>query len=213
MKPLVLIRHPATTLAGTFCGHSDPDLSATGEAQLVQLLYRLRDTRLERLFSSDLRRARRCADEIAHQHRLAVELRPELREIAFGEWEGLSWGQILNSHPAEANRWLECFPDATPPGGEDYAHFTARVRKEADKWAQVCSEKTLAVITHRGVLQHLLQVYCGVDPQSAWQMTEQPTTTIFCEWSCDADQALVIREQWVPEESVQFVPELKTRTQ
>src|SRR6185437_5086424 len=37
VRRLLLIRHPATGLSGTFCGHTDPDLSPRGEAQLSAL--------------------------------------------------------------------------------------------------------------------------------------------------------------------------------
>ena len=42
MSELLLIRHAETDMAGTFCGHSDPELNVRGRAQLADLISRLR---------------------------------------------------------------------------------------------------------------------------------------------------------------------------
>ena len=196
MKSLILIRHPATALAGTFCGHSDPDLSPVGKSQLTQLRRRLQGVRLDRILSSDLLRAQRCANELAHQHSVPVELRPGLREIAFGAWEGLNWSQIEAHYPAEAIDWLEGFPTVTPPQGEDYTHFAGRIRREAAGWSSLFTPNPLAVVTHRGVLQFILQVYGGIEAARAWEMTSQPATALFCDWVDGAECTLRIHEQW-----------------
>lgn len=197
MKPLILIRHPATALAGTFCGHSDPDLSLVGESQLLQLRHRLQGLRLDRILSSDLLRARRCANDLALQHGVPVELRPGLREIAFGAWEGLTWTQIEAHNPIEAARWLEGFPAVTPPQGEDYTHFAGRIRREAAGWTTLVARNALAIVTHRGVLQFILQVYGGVEAACAWEMTSRPATELFCDWLDDGKCSLRIHDQWV----------------
>lgn len=109
MRRLLLIRHPATRLSGRFCGHSDPDLSARGEAQLSALRQRL---------------------------------------------EGIP---------------------------EPYASFTVRIYEDTTQWLSDRSCETLAVVTHRGVLQHLLQTHCALEASAAWQITCRPPTVIFCE--------------------------------
>jgi len=35
MSRVLFIRHAETEMAGRFCGHSDPDLNAQGQAQLA----------------------------------------------------------------------------------------------------------------------------------------------------------------------------------
>jgi len=47
MSELLLIRHGATALAGTFCGHSDPPLDARGRQQVHALLRELATDSIE----------------------------------------------------------------------------------------------------------------------------------------------------------------------
>ena len=196
MKRLILIRHPATAMSGTFCGHTDPNLSPTGEAQLTALLRRLRGISIDRLVSSDLRRARCCADALARQHALTAELRSALREIHFGAWEGLRWSEIETRYREEARRWMEEFPGHTPPGAEPYINFAGRIHDDASHWLHDPSCETLAVVTHRGVLQHLLRSHCALESSAAWQITSRPATVLFCERR--EDGSFEAQEIWFP---------------
>jgi alpha-ribazole phosphatase/probable phosphoglycerate mutase len=199
MRQLVLIRHPATDLAGTFCGHSDPDLNASGRAQLHALQGQLGRLPLDKLLSSDLLRAHRCAAALAAQHGIEARFSPALREMHFGDWEGLRWDEIETRFPEQALRWLQGFKTFTPPHAEAYAHFTARISEEADEWLRDAAHANLAVVTHRGVLQFLLQQYCGVDAMVAWQLSSRYATAVFCTRSAGADHPLAVRETWHPE--------------
>jgi alpha-ribazole phosphatase/probable phosphoglycerate mutase len=199
MRQLILIRHPATDLAGTFCGHSDPDLSASGLAQLHALQRKLDQTPLDRLLSSDLLRTRRCAEALAAQHGIMATLTPALRELHFGDWEALRWDEIATRFPDQAQRWLNGFATFTPPHAEPYEQFTARISRAADEWLQDASCATLAIVTHRGVLQFLLQAYCGVDARAAWQLSSRYATALFCARAVGADNPLVVRETWHPD--------------
>ncbi|MGH8256106.1 MAG: histidine phosphatase family protein [Steroidobacteraceae bacterium] len=196
MRRLILIRHPATAMSGTFCGHTDPDVSPKGEAQLAALLRTLQGTSIDRIVSSDLRRAQRCADALARQHALTAELRSALREIHFGAWEGLRWRDIEARYREEAHRWMEEFPGHTPPGAEPYMDFAQRIHDDAAHWLHDPSCKTLAVVTHRGVLQHLLRSHCALESSAAWQMTSRPATAIFCEMR--ENGSFAARETWFP---------------
>ena len=199
MRQLILIRHPATDLAGTFCGHSDPDLSAGGLAQLHALQRRLDRLPLDRLISSDLLRARRCAKALAEGHGIQATLRPALREMHFGDWEGLRWDEIATRFPEQAQRWLQGFAIFTPPHAEPYAHFTARISRAADEWLRDASCATLAIVTHRGVLQFLLQTYCGVEAAAAGQLVSRYATVLFCARTDGGEAPLALEETWHPD--------------
>ena len=198
MRQLILIRHPATDLAGIFCGHSDPDLSEAGQAQLHALQRKLNQFPLDRLVSSDLLRTRRCAEALAEQHGIETALSPALREMHFGDWEGLRWDEIETRFPEQAQRWLQGFATFTPPHAEPYAHFAARISRAADEWLQDASCATLAIVTHRGVLQFLLQTYCGVDATAAWHLSSYYATALFCARTAGTDNPLAVSETWHP---------------
>jgi alpha-ribazole phosphatase len=172
MNKVILIRHGETDLAGTFCGQSDPDLNAAGERGLRSVLEEIRHLGITRIYSSDLRRASRTAFAIGERVGAPVELRPGLREIHFGLWEGLRWDEIEQKYPQEARLWVREFPGGCAPGGEAYRDFTARIEAEFRLVIASHNHATSAVVTHRGVLQYTLTRFFRFSEDDARKQTE-----------------------------------------
>jgi alpha-ribazole phosphatase len=171
MSRVLFIRHAETEMAGRFCGHSDPDLNAQGQAQLAGLAQVLSAEPIGGVFSSDLRRAQGTAKAIAAGRNVPLTLRPALREIHFGEWEGLTWGQIEQVDPEYARRWVDGYPYVTAPAGETFQEFEARVLEEVSDLIDRDGE-SIAVVTHAGVLRVVLRHLHGCSEQEAWQQTQ-----------------------------------------
>jgi broad specificity phosphatase PhoE len=92
---ITLVRHASTSWSGRrFCGRSDLTLSAEGEAEAALLAERLAPQAGTALRASPLRRAQQTARAIADRHGLLVETDDALREIDFGEVEGLTFDEI-----------------------------------------------------------------------------------------------------------------------
>lgn len=157
---VLLVRHAHNGMAGRFCGESDPALSELGDQQARKLAEELAKRRdgagLTRIFSSELRRSRETASYIAAMSGLTVELLPGVREISFGEWEGLNWEEISEKDAAFAERWMAEYPRLPPPGGEDFGVFRERVRGALAEVAERSAHGCAAVVTHGGVIRTLL---------------------------------------------------------
>jgi broad specificity phosphatase PhoE len=171
MSTIVLIRHAETDLSRKFCGHSDPELNASGERQLDSLVADVAQLGVSRIYSSDLQRTSQTAAAIGRHIGVDVETRPGLREIHFGVWEGLSWEEIERRYPQEAALWLSGFPAHSPPGGEPHADFVARVEAEFHLLLCGTAGLTQAVVTHRGVMQWALTRFFGYSETDAWDKT------------------------------------------
>jgi broad specificity phosphatase PhoE len=113
-----------------------------------------------------------------------VELRNDLREIHFGQWEGLNWQEIEERFPQEAGRWLAEFPLWNPPGGEKYAAFTARVDAAFAALLQRAQHLTIAVVTHRGVMCYALTRFFGFSEEEAWARTAPYGSVVVATASC-----------------------------
>jgi broad specificity phosphatase PhoE len=81
-----------------------------------------------------------------------------LREIDFGRWEGLSFGEIALRDTELVNRWAVWSPDFAFPEGEAVRDFLGRTREIADSLAELDEEKIL-VIAHGGVVRAMLCHY------------------------------------------------------
>lgn len=124
---------------------------------------RLRGTSFDAAVSSDLTRCVETARIILSFHtQTQLRLDADLREMAFGEWEGLTWAQIVERNPKLAlDGWSRPKAQA-PPGGELFdnvvrraAEAVARIREAVPAGGRVL------VVTHAGVLHALLRVILG----------------------------------------------------
>ena len=153
---IVLIRHAHTEMAGRFCGYSDPPLSPRGLAQLEELNIRVSRYPFTHVISSDLQRARQTAESIARHYQLPVRVMDSLREIAFGDWEGLTWDEIMARDPAYAQRCLTSYPNLAAPNGEELSDFARRIQHTMDCIAEDVPDGCAAVVTHAGVIRTFL---------------------------------------------------------
>ncbi len=172
MSDILFIRHAETDMAGTFCGHSDPDLNARGHPQTAELIDRLRSENIDAVYTSDLRRAQTTAESIANAFGIECRARRALREISFGEWEGLTWKEIKQRDEAYSRRWMAEHPLLPPPAGEDFRDFEQRVLEEVAFLSTKAAERDIAVVTHAGVLRTVLCALHRCSEEDAWGQTK-----------------------------------------
>jgi alpha-ribazole phosphatase len=173
MSDLFFIRHAETDMAGTFCGHLDPELNGRGLLQLEKLLRRIRMENIGAVYTSDLRRAHTTATAIAKAFAVECRVSSALREISFGQWEGLTWAQIEQRDLTYSRRWVTEYPDLPAPGGEIFHDFERRVLAEVSSLSTEAETKrrAIAVVTHAGVLRTVLTNVHGYSQELAWKQT------------------------------------------
>jgi alpha-ribazole phosphatase len=174
MSDLLFIRHAETDMAGTFCGHLDPELNARGVLQLKELLRRIRMEDIGAVYTSDLRRALTTARAIAEAFAVECHVSSALREISFGQWEGLTWEQIERRDSTYSRRWIIEYPDLPSPDGEDFHNFERRVLATVRFLSMEAETKrrSIAVVTHAGVLRTVLTEVHRYSQELAWGQTK-----------------------------------------
>ena len=176
MSDLLFIRHAETDMAGTFCGHSDPPINATGHRQIHELVAAFSSQPIAEVYSSDRQRAITTARALADSLGVPCTQRDALREIDFGDWESLTWQQIETRDPSYAKRWIDAFPSLPAPNGERMDHFEARVLNEIAYLLRQSEshsdEKSIAVVTHAGVMRTILHRLCRLDGEEIWKRTK-----------------------------------------
>jgi alpha-ribazole phosphatase len=151
---LFLIRHGQTdwNIARRFQGQSDVSLNEVGRKQAMALADRLSAQHIDALYSSDLQRALETA-KIIRKSECYSDAR--LREINFGDWEGLTYNEIKEKYPnALAERENDIYKNA-PPNGETLEQLCERVRSMLDELYAKHKDQTVLVVAHGGVLQTL----------------------------------------------------------
>jgi broad specificity phosphatase PhoE len=162
-RRLWLVRHASTAWTGRrFCGRTDLSLSNAGRAEAMALADRLAAHVPDGVLiaSSPARRARETADVLHASVRGDghVEIDNRLREVDFGQAEGLTFDRLAETMPDLASALATGDP-VDWPDGESAAALRARA---ADVWADLRdSTEPGLLVTHGGFIRALLGVALG----------------------------------------------------
>jgi broad specificity phosphatase PhoE len=165
-KWLLLIRHAATvsSLSGRFLGNTDEEIIIPDSSATNQLSAMLDSFAPNRLLCSSLLRARQTAALLTEKSKLTTEIDNDLREINFGRWEKRTFEEISEQYPEAVDQWNSYAVDFSFPGGEKLAAFHERVHTVANRLAAL-PEKTVAVVTHGGVIRTMICYFLGLPPK------------------------------------------------
>ena len=174
---LILIRHGdlGERFRGRYIGRTDAPLSAEGRRQAEALagpLARLPDG--ASLVVSPLRRTCETAG-IALGRDAHFTVDPDLREIDFGRWEGMSFAEILADDPTAVDRWAALAEDFTFPEGESIGNFRRRIGKAAGRIA-ADPAGTVVAVTHGGVIRFLICHFLGLPDRAHLLFDVQPAS-------------------------------------
>jgi alpha-ribazole phosphatase len=164
---LILIRHGQTdwNFAQRFQGQSDIHLNEVGKKQARALAERLSDHSFDIVYASDLQRAIETANIIRKP--AYPDLR--LREVKFGDWEGLTYDEIKEKQPAALSAWENDIYKNAPPNGETLEQLSERVQSLLDEIHAKHSGQTVLIVAHGGVLQTLICLALNLKPTMYWQ--------------------------------------------
>lgn len=144
--PLIhLIRHARPAISGVLLGSADVPLATEALNPLALAV--------DRVLTSPLTRASRTAELLfpnAH-----IQIVPAFAERALGEWEQKPWAAVEANWPELAARAAADWFATTPPGGEPWSEFAARVEAA---WRTISRSGPTAIVAHAGVnavLRHL----------------------------------------------------------
>ena len=153
---LILIRHGQTdsNLKRRYSGFLDVDINATGRKQARRLAGRLKDEAIHKVYVSDRKRALSTA-RIAFKG-FKIETVPDLREMHFGIFEGLTFSQIMRRYPRIYKQWLHDPFRVIIPEGESLREAKVRVARAIKKIILDNPHKTIAVVSHGGAISLFL---------------------------------------------------------
>jgi len=166
-RRLILIRHGQVEerFEVRFVGSTDAALSPAGLLQAQELATYLAGKKPGVCFSSPMQRCIATARAAVAGLSLQPELDPDLREVDFGTWEGLSFSDIAGKDAAAVDRWARFEPDFQFPGGESITAFTSRIAAAAERMT-AAPQETVVAFTHGGVIRFMLCALLRLDPRS-----------------------------------------------
>ncbi len=159
-------------------GHIDTDLTPRGIVQARLAGEELKKLPIEKIYTSDLRRAYRTAYIIGDVLGLEPVIDSRLREMHFGEWEGLTYEHIYENHVEDFHNWLKN-PVACPlPSQEEVKDFEKRIREFLEE-IKKSPEKNILIVAHGGSIQGIICVACDFGLEHLWGL-KHTNTGISC---------------------------------
>jgi probable phosphoglycerate mutase len=186
---LIMVRHGRTALTETrkISGGDgeNPDLSELGNKDAAEVAIEIARVGSSGAFSflakpvvvihSPVKRAAQTASKIAQK--LGVELveLADLREIGFGDWDGLTNEELFVGHERQYQAWRGSY-DVAPPNGESLKDFDVRVNRSLDFILDKFAGKTVVVVAHVMPIRGLLRIANDASVAGYWRVDLGPAS-------------------------------------
>jgi alpha-ribazole phosphatase len=138
-------------------GHTDVDITEVGKLQMENLAERLRFVNLRAIYSSDLKRTKIGARIIARYHDVKHHILEDLREMFFGDWEGMPLKEIGDQFPRKLEERQKDIIGFQPPGqGESMQDLSDRVIPCLQQILKEQKDREILIVAHGGVNRVIL---------------------------------------------------------
>ncbi len=166
---LFLVRHGETHSNNKkiIQGQADTKLNEIGRKQAKNVARALKDIRFEKIYSSDLSRAKETAEIINTYLGTKLILTPELRELDMGNWEGKSFAQLQQS--IDFVKWVKAPTELDSiRGGETLLQLKTRIERFLEKMRH--EKGNVLVVTHGIALTTFILSILNSSMDNIWRV-------------------------------------------
>lgn len=203
---LILVRHGRTVLTESrkISGGDgeDPDLSELGNQDAEQVAREIASFGASGNFGflekptvivhSPIRRAAQTAQRIASTTGASMVSLDELREIGFGQWDGMTNEEMIAGFEEQYTAWRGSF-EVAPPGGESLKDFDQRINKALDFLLSNYPNQTVVVVAHVMPIRALLRIATDSSIAGFWRPNIGPASiSIARYWGREAAEVICI---------------------
>jgi broad specificity phosphatase PhoE len=173
MKKLYLVRHGESewNKLKKVQGQIDIPLTEKGIEQAKLIGKRLINEGIEKIYTSDLKRAYDTASIIGKMLNIDVIPLKELREINFGIWEGLTTDIIKSKFSKERELWLKNPEMLKVEGAESILELQLRAMNEINKIISNNNIDNVLIVSHSATLKTIILGLLNMDISHFKNMT------------------------------------------
>ena len=186
---LIMVRHGRTALTESrkISGGDgeNPDLSELGNQDAAEVALELTRVGTSGTFSflakpvvvihSPVKRAAQTASKIAQKLGAELVELDDLREIGFGDWDGLTNEELFAGYETQYQDWRGSY-DVAPPNGESLKDFDVRVNRSLDFILDKFAGKTVVVVAHVMPIRGLLRIANDASVAGYWRVDIGPAS-------------------------------------
>jgi broad specificity phosphatase PhoE len=169
-----LVRHGDTAWNRDwrYRGQMDLPLDEVGQDQARATAVALAGAGLAAVFASPLRRAFNTAELIAQTAGVIVRPMPDLLDIHYGAWQGLSIPEAQAAYPTLFEQWERAPQLVRFPDGESLDDVRTRVTRGLLAAAELFPEGTVGLVGHQVVNRVALCVVLGLGNEAFWRISQ-----------------------------------------
>ena len=158
MTKLILVRHALTTdnQENRLSGHIDSIVSEVGKHQIEKLTSYLQNVDIDKIYTTTSLRTKDTVKDIAQSKRISLIEKDTLKEINFGDFEGITFKEIKESNPDEFEKMISEGDNYKYPNGESLVETYSRVAKEIDNIVKENKDKTILICSHGGTIRNII---------------------------------------------------------
>ena len=186
---LIMVRHGRTALTESrkISGGDgeNPDLSELGQKDASDVATELSKIGNSGAFGfiskpvavvhSPIKRASQTASKIAERLQIGQIELADLREIGFGDWDGLTNEELFVAHEKQYQSWRGSY-DIAPPNGESLKDFDVRVNRSLDFLLDKFAGQTVVVVAHVMPIRGLLRIANDAAIAGFWRVDLGPAS-------------------------------------
>lgn len=172
---LILVRHGQTewNRIERFRGRADVPLNETGLAQAEATGERISKTwQPMAIYTSPLSRSVKTAQAIARHYNLAVQIHPNLADIDYGEWQGLTPDEARQRWPEQVENWYHHPERARIQGGETLSSLRHRAMNMIYELAEKHAGETIVLVGHTVINRIILLGILGLGNRRFWHIRQ-----------------------------------------
>ena len=158
MVKLILIRHALTVdnQKSRLSGHIDSSISEEGKEQIDKITNYLKDFDIDKIYTTTSSRTKDTVKKLSELKSIEIIEKESLKEISFGDFEGLTFNEIKDKYPKEFQGMIQKGYEYKYPNGESLIDSYNRVCIELDNIISNNDNRTILICSHGGTIRNII---------------------------------------------------------
>lgn len=158
MVKLILVRHALTVdnQKSRLSGHIDSSISEEGKEQIDKITNYLKDFDIDKIYTTTSSRTKDTVKKLSELKSIEIIEKESLKEISFGDFEGLTFDEIKDKYPKEFQDMIEKGYEYKYPNGEGLIDSYNRVCIELDNIISNNDDRTILICSHGGTIRNII---------------------------------------------------------
>ena len=170
MVKLILVRHALTVdnQKSRLSGHIDSSISEEGKEQIDKITNYLKDFDIDKIYTTTSSRTKDTVKKLSELKSIEIIEKESLKEISFGDFEGLTFDEIKDKYPKEFQDMIEKGYEYKYPNGESLIDSYNRVCIELDNIISNNDDRTILICSHGGTIRNIITYLISNSDKYHW---------------------------------------------